>query len=300
MPIATQELANHQALASDEAIRLEPRDFDARYIRSSSSVTLAVDSLRGRCGDVIVVQLKSSANALQAHKDTLRSLGLGRPNAASLRWGKDGVTQGYIHAVRHLVGVVFLLEPCYKEGISPLFESQQYGTRTRPGEILRSFDGEYIGYRSERDAASIYMSTEASFSDVLVGLQRCGMETELSSPDTWVSIQSPAGEWDSRRGRYERVVDGLDLAWIRRSTLPVRTLGRATRESVSLMIMWQQDIQRFHDMTRRSNELGVIAVGDAIRSVALLKETFAEARVREDAALRVNIATKGRRVEIVV
>ena len=51
-----------------------------------------------------ITQIRSAIGAIQPHKDTIKALGLGRPNYVSIK-PKNPQILGMVNAVRHLVTV---------------------------------------------------------------------------------------------------------------------------------------------------------------------------------------------------
>lgn len=296
-----------RALEPSDRLLLEADNFDARYLQPVTRISVSLNRVQGRCGNLLIHQLKGSSHAPTPQQAALRSLGLGSRHASSLRWSSDPVTSGYLRSVRHLVGVVYLSRPCYKQWISTEYESQQYGTQSKPGEVWRNPVGEYIGFESDSTGIAVYMSTGVGFMGVLSRLQstEIDMEPDSSSPDAWVSIRDQDGTWSSRRGYFSNVVRDVDQSLIRGAVIPIKTHGRVNRETLSMSLTWHADLQKFHDIGRISHELGVSAVRPTVITATRytekyrgFRDLFAEINDRDACPVSISYLSEGRRREI--
>lgn len=123
------------------------------------------ESTRGRSGDLLVVQLKSSVHEKHRIKASLRSLGLKGVGSQALRSSSDENVFGYIRKARHLIAVVELNGVQWKSATMKLpasrmeYEVIEYGTNTRPGALYRNSDGDYFNFISDRDGLRASWST---------------------------------------------------------------------------------------------------------------------------------------------
>ena len=303
MPLSLIELeqGKHRLAPSDQVL-LQTGEFDSRFVRPRTRVQLALNKLQGRCGDLIVCQLRGSSHAPKYQQATLRSLGLGARYDASLRWSDDDVSAGYLHAVRHLVGIVKLSQPCYKEWLSPYYETQQYGTQTRPGQVWRALTGEYLGYSADNNGVALYMSTTHHFADVLPGIQldQIGMEPDGSSPNSWVALQNESSEWATRHGHFADVMNGVDINQVRRASIPIKSIGRVGLETVAMTLTWDADVQKFHDIERVSHELGLISTRTYAGFLSGFRDVFSEIGDRGEVPVSMSISGKRGRINVIV
>lgn len=127
---------------------------------------LRADAIEGREGNLLVFQVRSGIGEKPSRRDALRTLGLRGPGSVSLR-NDDGPTAGNIRKVEDLVMTVRLPERCFKEEMfqvgadapSLTYEKIQYGTMTRPAEMVRSRSGEYFAFESDRNGALLMWGT---------------------------------------------------------------------------------------------------------------------------------------------
>ena len=299
MKLEVRDLSSERALVDEEQITLNPLDFNDKFLRPTHRVNVKVSRLSGRCGNLVVVQLKGGKHANENQKATLRSLGLGKISQASLRT-VNAVNLGYINTVRHLVGVVALRTTCYKEGIQDPFESQQFGTPSKPGEICRSSSGEYIGYQADRHEFSVYMSTRHSFEMVLVQLATAGLEVDMSSRDTWLAYGDDGGSILSARGSYANISDKVDSAAVIRARLPVKTYGRVNKGTLTAAVTWRADVERFHDISRVSHEIGILGSNSTFGVLRSFKEAFADPLIQATPLVRLTLIVKGKKVETIL
>ncbi len=281
----------------EDVLKVLRGDFDpCAALPETGQKTTSIDKCHGRAGDMVVVQLRGISGTTLKEKATLRSLGLRRMGSMSLRW-RTPINLGYVRAVRHLIGVVFLDEPIYKQGIDYTYETTEYGTNSRPGETWRSINGEYMGYQYEPSTLAVYMSTRATFADILLRLQNCGFEVDIASTEAVLSTPRSASGGGLREGRFPQLMDGVDVDLVQRAVFPCRSIGRVSEQTIFLTVLWQAPFARFYDMDRECAEVSVVTDISNVGTIHNVKAHFAEPTVKSDCRLSVHYNERGRRRE---
>ncbi len=126
----------------------------------------------GRSGDLLVIQLKSHHHETETRKAALRSLGLTGVRSSSLRSSFDETVYGQIRTVRDLVAVAQLNALVYKSASTVAqdmtdFERVEYGTNTRPGGRVKSSQGDYFSFESDRKGVLLEWSTSLGVVEAL-------------------------------------------------------------------------------------------------------------------------------------
>lgn len=229
------------------------------------------ERVRGREGDLVVVQLRGSANLRASERDSLRTLNLKGLGSFALRMSDDGITRGLIRSVQHIVGVIDLGGVYSKErSKSPAgYEHILYGTSTQPAQLVRDSIGNYFQYESSRRHILLKWNTAEP---VAVCLER--LEKAFDSPPGKRSIESIAGftlepshamdvvaAHVRRDGRYV-VADGTtgDVVRIVREREQHVNFARVAFEDVTLT--WRAPRQKFEDRDLAAAEVGVIGGTD--------------------------------------
>lgn len=235
----------------------------------------------GRSGSLLVVQLRSSIRLQADRRATLKSLGLKGVDTASLRFA-DEVTLGYIAKVRDIVGVidlggVFYRQTEYNAGDSSLsIDCVEHGTNSRPGATVRSSDGEYFSYDSDRRGILVDVSSTWKLLDVLNEIDSAFPDARPLAKDD-ASMLAIAGE-GSLPGEFDELegITSWDGAW---HETPVSQSGliveMPTDEAISLIrshrigiaaariafhdffVTWQEPYSRFVNSDRELSEVGV-------------------------------------------
>lgn len=134
-------------------------------------------ALRGRSGDLLVIQMRNSDHAKANIQHTLRSLGLKGPRSMSLRDSSQPNVFGYIENARSYIAVVILDEVKWLTATGSLdskmnYEIHQYGTNTRPASMVRDEVGDYLVYYSDRDGVLLNWSTDLGIADCLAHMRK--------------------------------------------------------------------------------------------------------------------------------
>lgn len=243
------------------------------------------DTVHGRSGDLLVIQVRSGKHEKKARQETLRSLGLKGVRSASLRSSGDGATRGYIRAVRDLVGVIELDGVKWKESstldrASDLqYESLDYGTNTRPGGLVRDSLGNYFVFESDRNGVLLNWSTSLSLLECYENLVEATERQILPASMSGLSKERPEGEnlsilavkgsaqpgvsAGTTSDRHDAATDPIDF--IELPTDEALTVMRAQGSAIAVArlafrgmdLTWQQPYARFIDSDRETAEVGL-------------------------------------------
>lgn len=146
------------------------------------------------------------------------------------------------------------------------------------------------------------MSTAHHFADVLprIQLDPIGMEPDGASSDSWIALRDELGVGDSRRGYFANVIDGADLTSLRRASIPIKSIGRVSLETVIMTLTWEADVRKFHDIDRVSHELGLMSVNTFAGCLSSFRDMFSEIGNRKEVPVSMPILTRGRRVNVII
>jgi ribosomal protein L30/L7E len=271
-------------------ITLSRSDFsDLGAAKVPSEISVDIDKCHGRGGDMVVVQVKSQINAKSHIRDSLRSLGLSKPNSKSLRESTDSVTRGLVHTAREYVAVAILPVHVHKKDTARGFESVEYGSATKPAEIWRTRQGSYIGYELSPPAVAAFLSTESDYRDVLVGIQEVGLRVDPASEEALL-VADPANAGSRRRaGHFLEISKGCDLSTVSRASIPC-LLGKWPA-----MVYWRSPYRRFHDIDRDAAELAFFCRVEDRAILRTFKQRFAEKDVISLSQLTLQFHEEGRR-----
>ncbi|GAA4969501.1 uL30 family ribosomal protein [Kineococcus glutinatus] len=229
--------------------------------------TAAFKRAKGRSGDWLVIQIASAIGSTAKQRGALRTLGLRGPNTLVLRSSADVSTKGSIRTVRHLVAVVELDGIYYRqteagnsEGGDVSIENQQYGTETSPGQLWRDPQGEYFGYRSERDSTLAYWSSELTLHQLV--------ETAYQLPEVSLSDDVRVKYWtvaEPQRGaiRHDSSVKSLPGAESVNEPISHAVIDLPNEQH----LMWKAPFRKFGDRQTTKGEVRLL--GEPIDEVAL-------------------------------
>lgn len=134
--------------------------------------SLVLDNVKGREGSLMLIQHTSTAHVGKSQRRAARSLGLGKVHAASIRPNTPAV-RGNIRAIRHLISVIDLGGVQYRqkylisENTGLEYEVVQFGSNTRPGELVRSEVGDYFSFESDRRGALLNWSSDSDLRECI-------------------------------------------------------------------------------------------------------------------------------------
>lgn len=214
-------------------------------------------TVRGRSGDLIVIQLRSGEHLTPKRRAALRTIGLHGIRTAVLRRSNDASFWGSAQEVRDVIAIIELPELVYGWDARNLSQTENaievenpipYGTPSRPGSLWRSTEGDYFGFEFESDRLFGYWSTPLSFSDVSDGFADLGLA--LNGGESYVAVRTGdniehfRGDWDAIR----KNVRGDAVASL--ASIAVDDSSR---------IIWKEPHVRFHDTDTVRAELGIVS-----------------------------------------
>lgn len=218
--------------------------------------TPAFDSVRGRAGDLIVIQLASANGVGQVRRSALRTLNLKGPRSAALHMSTTPTVWGNISAVRDLVAVVELSRVEYTKSAQVAHgetaidhETKEYGSGTRPGQLWRGVDGVYFGYESDRHSLRTYWSTKIDFPTFLLSLTAAELPPDPQLPDSYMAIDHD-GSIEHQDGSFSELSELLGDRAITGAVLQIEA---------GLEVFWRKPYRRFHDRDTVRGEIGVIS-----------------------------------------
>lgn len=218
--------------------------------------TPGFSKVKGRSGDLIVIQVKSGDGRKANQQDCLRSLGLHGPRSAALRDSRDASTRGYIQTVKHLVSVIELEGIYFKDetrlmkGGEVEFDKPKYGTDSQPSQLFRDLKGDYFLYESSDRQLRVAWSTQDT-------LEKCLEDIVSLYPQVQESVERVfIGQESTQDVIVQEKVGSaaIDL---------VRSIGKATFFNMQLAddelyaVSWRQPYKRFHDRTSLRGEVSV-------------------------------------------
>lgn len=203
--------------------------------------------VRGREGDLLVIQLKGMAGLDERRKAALRTLGLGRIDSACLRDSADPTLWGNVQAVRDAVAVVILPRKMYAPGIDSRaedsdaqYDSLKYGTQSRPGHLWRDAKGDYFAYESDRDSLVALWSSDCSdLYELLSKLSTAGLTVDKGSHEAQLRVIDRAQAHEERVGPLHELLEARGNVAVSQAVIPIDNGAQVT---------WQASIRRFHDI----------------------------------------------------
>ena len=238
---------------------------------------------------MVVVQVRSHIHAKSHIRESLRSLGLNKPNSKSLHESTDSVTRGLVNAARDYVAVAILPVHLHKKDTESRFESVEYGSVTKPAEIWRTPRGSYIGYELSAPTIVAFLSTRADYRDVLLGIQELGLRVDLASEDALLVADPPEAGRRRRSGQFLEISKDCDLSTVTRAAIP------CLHEESCAMVYWRSPYRRFHDINREAAELEFVCRLKDRAILRDLKQRFAENDVIALSNLTIQFHEKGQR-----
>ncbi|WP_216099634.1 hypothetical protein, partial [Curtobacterium sp. MMLR14_002] len=118
--------------------------------------TVEFANVRGREGDLLILQFRSGSHLTSDKQQALADLELGRVGAACIRPSSPD-TIGRIRLLRGIVAVIDLRGVHYRENVAYRektgleYERTQFGSNTQPGELIRDSAGNYFVFESDRN-----------------------------------------------------------------------------------------------------------------------------------------------------
>lgn len=229
-------------------------------------------TVRGRSGDLIVIQLRSGEHLTPKRRAALRTIGLHGIRTAVLRRSNDASFWGSARRVRDVIAIIELPELVYGWDAGNASQTETdikvenpipYGTPSRPGSLWRSTHGDYFGFEYEADRLFGYWSTALSFSDVSGGFVDLGLAP--NGGDSYIAVRI-GDAVEHFRGRWEAIckhVGGDAVASL--ASIAVDDSSR---------IIWKEPHVRFHDMETVRAELGIVSSpADAFLTRSLARTT---------------------------
>lgn len=288
------------------------------------------ESTHGRSGDLLVVQLKSSAHEKKRIKASLRSLGLKGVGSQALRSSNDENVFGYIDKTRHLIAVVELNGVQWKSATTKLpasrmkYEVIEYGTNTRPGGLYRNSDGDYFNFISDRDGLRASWSTRLGVGACLaVALERLSTISLPSAERQSVLVLENGPTSDSSAGDdsdFEGVLAALEedegtkvqiagagtvlelptseaISAIRSSALHIAMVNLSLGET---RFTWQKPYARFIDSEVELAETGVYSRRPDFGVLRAMARTTGAPHFFENFDVKVQVRERGKpkRVQI--
>jgi ribosomal protein L30/L7E len=259
--------------------------------------------IRGRAGDMVVVQFRGDSGLNDEQKACLRTLNLKGPRSMSLRWTNDHTTWGLVRSVRDYVGVVYLgaemYNPQYVEvDENTAIEHVSYGTKTRPGGLVRDEVGHYFAYESDRRALLVFWDSESSIEQAVKALHECFGPREpehgadASTVGLDVEIGSVPEKVDAYRSEGVTIADGPTESILKLIRDQPDDVNFARLSFRGLVLTWRAPFQRFEDRDRESAEVGLRSPNlDLVAARRMADMTGS--RLIQDVALSVQVRQYG-------
>lgn len=242
--------------------------------------TDAFRRVRGRSGDLILVQLKSGNNETRRRRDALRSLGLGQVHSAILRESSEPTLWGNVAVVRDMIAVIILPRREFAVGddmsnqlSNAEYESLKYGTATRPGHLWRAM-GQYFAFEFESESLVSFWSTDYSLSEVVDSFGNAGLSIDKGSDEAKVRVVIGDGRSEQRTGFWSEIAnlgesDGhLSEAVIGTAVIP---MDNGTR------VVWRAGLKRFHDINSYRRDVTIASSPpDVVAIRGLARETCSQ------------------------
>lgn len=262
--------------------------------------SLSFDNVKGREGSLMLIQHSSSAHASKSQRSAARSLGLGKVHAASIRPNTPAV-RGSIRTIRHLISVIDLGGVQYKqkylisEKTGLEYEVLQFGSNTRPGELVRSAEGDYFSFESDRRGVLLNWSSAAGLAECILNVGDF-FPSSLSSTSGRTSVLGL--QLDDNEGAE------LEIVEVDSDDVPGYLADHADRIAMARVafsgfdLTWSGPSQRFDDSDFVSVEVGIYTrapelvarAGEFARKIgprALLDEVQCVVLMRENGNVRV-------------
>lgn len=257
-----------QQLAHGHAYRTDLAPLPAKSMPLPLPGTVEFESVRGREGTLLVVQHASTENEIGGVKQTARDLGLGRIGRAAIRPDTPSV-RGKIRKIREFVVVIDLnaiqynQTSIFNENLQLEYQRTQFGSNTRPGELVRDPLGNYFSFESDRRGSLLNWSTEFSFLEFLTSASEFFPDHPIirDRPESLLGIDLSSGENildnDEDKDFEVEVVEvaGSTLEEFARERTDHVAFARVALRGIDLT--WHSPFMRFDDMDHVAAEAGV-------------------------------------------
>lgn len=257
--------------------------------------TVGFRNVRGRSGDLIVVQLRGAQHETPKRRAALRTVGLHGIRSAVLRSSNDSTFWGSVRKVRDLIAIIELPDVVYgwdahnvsKDDNKIESDSFPYGSSSRPAHLWRSGDGDYFGYEFQGGRLFGYWSTSLSFSDVSEGFDQFGLIP--ATEESYLAMRGADGI-EHFRGSWDSVL-------LNAASGAIPSLASIAVEN-SACLIWKEPHARFYDSDSVRAELGLVtSPPDAFLTRQLVRVT-ANLALIDSAKCEIRFRSEGRLREV--